>query len=113
MGRPAQATGTRGSVVGAAGWMIGLSVVLFWLPILGPAIAGFVGGRKAGSVGKAVVAAFAPAVALGALVAVILIAFELPLVGTVAGVGLFLFILAEDVPLFIGAVVGAGVSQGT
>jgi hypothetical protein len=92
--------------------MIALSVVLFWLPILGPAIAGFVGGRKAGSVGKAVVASFAPAVALGVAVAVVLVAFELPLVGTVAGVGLFLFILAEDVPLFIGAVVGASLAEG-
>lgn len=113
MTRPTETSAGRGSVLAAAGWMIGLSVVLFWLPIAGPAIAGFVGGRKAGSVRKAIVAAFAPAVALGALVAVVLIAFELPLVGAVAGVGLLLFILAEDVPLFIGAMVGAGLAEGT
>lgn len=46
----------RGSVMSAMGWMIGLSAVLFWLPVIGSLIAGYVGGRKAGSWGRALAA---------------------------------------------------------
>jgi hypothetical protein len=101
----------RGSVLRAALWMIGLSIVLFWLPILGPAIAGFVGGTKAKTMGKAMIAAFLPAVLLGAAVAAVLLLFDLPLIGTIAGVGIFIVILAEDVPMFAGAALGALVTE--
>ena len=100
-------TTADGSTLRAAAWMVGLSVLLFWLPVIGPFIAGFVGGRYAVTVGKAVVAAFAPAVVVGVLVGVILAAFDLPLIGTLAGVGLFIAVLVQDVPLFIGAILGA------
>ena len=30
-------------------WMIGLSILLFWMLVAGPFIAGLVGGRKAGT----------------------------------------------------------------
>ena len=33
----------RGSIPKAMAWMIGLSVALFWIPLLGSFIAGFVG----------------------------------------------------------------------
>ena len=46
----------RGSIPGAMAWMIGLSILLSWIPIFGGLIAGYVGGSKAGSVGRAVVA---------------------------------------------------------
>lgn len=101
----------RGSVLRAALWMIGLSIALFWLPILGPAIAGFVGGTKAKTMGKAMFAAFLPAVLLGAAVAAVLLLFDLPLIGTIAGVGIFIVILAEDVPMFAGAALGALVTE--
>lgn len=96
----------------AAAWMVGLSVALFWLPIVGPFIAGFVGGRRAVTVGRALVAAFAPAVLLAVAVVLILAAFELPVIGTVAGIGVALFVLAEDIPLFIGAWLGAALEDG-
>ncbi len=82
-------------------------MLLFWLPILGPLIAGFVGGRAAGTVGRALAAAFMPAVLLGALVAVVLLAFDLPVIGALAGGAVFVVILAEDLPLFLGAWLGA------
>lgn len=96
-----------GSVFGAAMWMIGVSILLFWLPVAGPAIAGFIGGAKAGTVGRAMIAAFVPALLLGALVAGVLLLFDLPLIGTIAGIGVLIWILAEDVPMFIGAALGA------
>src|SRR3712207_9056820 len=52
-----KATVNWGSIGSATLWMAGLSVLLFWIPTLGPLIAGFVGGRKAGGVGPAIVAA--------------------------------------------------------
>jgi prepilin-type processing-associated H-X9-DG protein len=51
----------RESVQGAFAWTLGLSVCLGWLPVLGPSIAGYVGGRKARKTGSAVAAAVVPA----------------------------------------------------
>ena len=53
-----------GAVVGAL-WMFFISLLLFWLPVFGPLIAGFVGGKKAGGVGSALGAVFLPAIVLG------------------------------------------------
>lgn len=91
--------------------MVGLSIALFWLPIAGPFIAGFVGGRRAVTIGRATVAAFAPAVILALVVIGILAAFELPVIGAVAGIGVAIVILAEDIPLFLGAWLGAAVTD--
>lgn len=96
-----------GSTLAAAGWMVGLSILLFWIPVAGPFIAGFVGGRKAVTMGKALVAALAPAVLVAVIVIAVLAAFELPVIGAVAGIGLAIAVLVEDVPLFIGAALGA------
>lgn len=101
-----RARGT-GSFWRAALWMLGLSVALVWVPIAGPLIAGFVGGRHAGSVGKAVAAALLPAVALGVLVGAILAAFDLEVLGVIAGLGVGVVVLIEDVLLLVGAATGA------
>ncbi len=101
----------RGSIPQAMAWMLGLSVALFWLPIFGGLIAGYVGGRKAGGLGPAVVAVFLPGIALG------LISFFLaallgwipiigPLIGFIAGLGGFVLSFMNVVPLMIGAVIG-------
>lgn len=111
MDDPTRSTERRGSTVTAAAWMVGLSVLLFWLPIAGPFIAGFVGGRRAVTVGKAILAAFAPAVILAVVVTAILAAFELPVIGAVAGIGVAVVILVEDIPLFLGAWLGAALSD--
>ena len=86
--------------------MLGLSLLLFWLPIVGPLIAGYVGGRMAGGVGRAVTLAVLPAVAMGLLVALVVAAFDLPVLGTVAGIRVFVVVLVQDVPLLIGAAFG-------
>lgn len=91
--------------------MIALSILLFWLPVIGPFLAGLVGGRKATTVGRAIVAAFAPAVLVGLLVVLLLAAFSLPVIGAVAGLGLAIAVLVQDVPLFVGAWLGAAVTR--
>src|ERR1700761_1534534 len=94
-----------GSVGSAAVWMFGLSILLFWLPILGPLIAGFVGGRKAGGVGNAILAAILPAIVFGVLLfflGTLLTGF--PLFGFVAGAGGLVFAILHVGPLLLGAI---------
>ncbi len=97
-----------GSIGSAIFWMFLLSVLLFWLPIVGPFIAGFVGGRKAGTVGNALLAALLP----GFIVAIVLFFFAslltgTPLFGFLAGAGGFVIAAAHFGPLLVGAIVGA------
>jgi hypothetical protein len=97
-----------GSVVSAMLWMFLLSVLLFWLPVAGPLIAGFVGGRKAGSLGNAVLAVFLPGLIIGALLffsASLLTG--VPLVGLLAGMGGFAVAAIHIGPLLLGAIIGA------
>ncbi len=49
-------------------WITLLSLLLWWVPVLGPAVAGYVGGRKAGTPLRGAVAALIPiSIAFGAL----------------------------------------------
>lgn len=77
-----------GSVFWGAFWMFLISLLLFWLPGVGGFIAGLVGGRVAGSVGNALLAAFLPAIVLGA--------------------GLFFFATALTGMIAIGVLAGLG-----
>ena len=106
-----RATIDRGSVGSAMLWMIGLSILLFWLPTIGPLIAGFVGGRKAGGIGAAFVAAIIPAILVGVLLVLLGTLVDLPIIGALVGAGLFFIILFESIPLLIGAVVGGAVNE--
>jgi hypothetical protein len=97
-----------GSVGSAILWMFVLSLLLFWLPVVGPLIAGFVGGRKAGSVGHAMVAVILPGLVFGvALFLFASVLTGLPVVGFVAGAGGVVFALAHMGPLLLGAILGA------
>jgi hypothetical protein len=98
----------QGSVRSAMLWMFWLSILLFWLPVAGPLIAGFVGGRKAGSLGNAVLAVFLPGFIIGA--AAFLLASALtgvPLFGALAGAGGAVLALAHIGPLLVAAIIGA------
>ena len=97
-----------GSVAAAITWMFLLSILLFWLPLLGPLVAGFVGGRKAGGLGNAVLAVFLPGLVLGlALFFLASLLTGFPLLGAVAGAGGFVLVAAHVGPLLLGAVIGA------
>lgn len=101
----------RGSIPNAIAWMIGLSALLFWMPIVGGLIAGFVGGQKAGSPGRGAVAAVLP----GLLFTVFVMLFgtllgSIPIIGHVfallAGMGTIVLSTVNLIPLVLGAVVG-------
>src|SRR5581483_4118757 len=97
-----------GSVGSAILWMFVLSILLFWLPLIGPLIAGFVGGRKAGSLGNAILAVLLPGVVFGAILFFLAsVLTGMPLFGFLAGAGGLVVALAHVGPLLIGAVVGA------
>ena len=99
--------GRRGSIVAGAVWMFLISLLLFWLPVLGPLIAGLVGGQKAGGVGAAIAAVFLPAVFVGILLFVLFTAIGLPFVGVLTGGIAFLTVAATMIgPLLIGAIIG-------
>lgn len=100
----------RGSVAKAALYMGAISLVLIWLPVIGPIVAGIVGGKAARTVGKAIVAAIIPSILLGAGLFAILNAFDLPLIGALSGIGIFLFILIGDIPMIIAAAAVAAVT---
>ncbi len=106
----------RGSIPAAMGWMIGLSAVLFWAPVLGGLVAGFVGGRKAGSVGRAVAAALLPGFILfvfmlffGGLLGGIPILGQL--VALIGGLGGLVLSAVHVIPLLIGAAIGGATAS--
>jgi predicted branched-subunit amino acid permease len=101
----------RGSLGSATLWMVGLSVLLFWIPTVGPLIAGFVGGRKAGDVGPAIVAAIIPAVFVSVLLFLLGTLVSLPVIGALVGAGMFFVVVFEGVPLLIGAIIGGALAE--
>lgn len=97
----------KGSVGSGIFWMFFLSILLFWLPVIGPFLAGFVGGKKAGGVGGALTAVLIPVLVL----AILLFALGtwisgVPLLGAIAGAGGFVLVLIEIGPLILGAFIG-------
>lgn len=93
-------------------WMGGLSLLLFWLPVVGPLVAGLVGGRKAGSVKRAIIAVFLPAFLLGLLVtAGVAYLTELLAWGVLAGVGTAVLLLVQVGPMLAGALAGGLIAE--
>jgi hypothetical protein len=96
-----------GSMVMALFWMFLISLLLFWLPFIGPLIAGIVGGKAAGGVGAALMAVLVPCIVFGALLFFIASSLTgVPVIGMVAGVGGLALALAHVGPLLLGAIIG-------
>jgi hypothetical protein len=102
----ASAQAQQGSIVSGTLWMIGLAILLFWLPVIGPLIAGFVGGRKSGSVGAALLSSIIPALLAAGLLLLIGSVIGAPVLGALAGAGLFIILLVETIPMMLAAIVG-------
>lgn len=103
----------EGGIVTAIVWMFVLSVLLFWLPVIGPLIAGLVGGRKSGGLGNAIAAVFLPAIVLGVFLFAAASAISgVPLIGAIAAGGGFVLALVGIGPLFLGAVIGGLFAKG-
>jgi hypothetical protein len=97
----------RGSILAAILWMFFISLLLFWLPGIGPLIAGIVGGKVAGGVGRAIIAVFLPAILFGIfLFFAASVMTGLPIVGIVAGAGGLVYASSHVGSLLIGAIIG-------
>lgn len=98
----------KGSVRSGMFWMLLISTLLFWLPVLGPLLAGIVGGKKAGTIGRALVAALLPGFLFGCvLFSLGSVMSGVPLLGVVAGAGGVLLVMSHIGPLLVGAIVGS------
>ena len=91
--------------------MTGVGLVLVWLPVFGPLIAGFAGGRIIGRPGWAVVVALMPAIMLGALTVAGGALVDRLVLGALAGTGLFVLIAVQDMLLVFGAYLGGVLAE--
>jgi hypothetical protein len=99
------------NVVAASAWMVGITLVLFFLPLINGLIGGFVGGYKVGTPGRALGAAVLPAIIAAGGLWAILGSLDHPLLGFLAGVAVGILVLLADVGIFIGAFIGGAVSN--
>ena len=84
-----------------------LCTLLFWLPLLGPLIAGFVGGRMAVNPGRAVLASLIPSLILAVAAGTILSLFHLPVIGALTGIAVLVVAIVHSIPIMVGAALGA------
>lgn len=94
------------SIPEASLWMIGISLLLFFLPALNGLIGGLVGGYKAGSVKRGVTAAVLPLIIVALGLWALLALMDLPLLGLFAGLAVGVWIALADLGLLIGAFIG-------
>ncbi len=94
-------------------WMIGISLVLFFLPALNGLIGGAVGGYKAGSATRGLSAAILPAIISGIGIWLLLTLFDAPILGFLAGLAVGVWALISSIGLLIGAALGGAVSPGS
>ena len=87
-------------------WMFILALLLGWIPFIGPAIAGYIGGLQAGDVGSALVAAIIPSILVAGIILLLGTVIGLPIVGALVGIGAFMVLLLGTVPLLVGAWLG-------
>lgn len=99
------------NVVEGAFWMFGIMVVLFFVPGINGLIAGLVGGYKVGTVGRALVAAILPAIAAGLAIWGLLAIFDWGFIGFFAGIATGLLFALSELGLFVGAALGAAISN--
>jgi hypothetical protein len=92
--------------------MFALSLLLGWIPFIGPAIAGFVGGMQAGTTGSAILAALIPSLLLTAFVWLLGVVLDLAIIATFLGIGLFMILLIGALPLVLGAWIGGYIAEG-
>lgn len=100
-------TKSNDSIAAGMFWMFAISAVLsMFLPYLATPIAGFIGGRVAGSVRSALIAACIPGFVL--VVGVLLFSSMIggPIVGLISAVGIGFAVAVTFTGLFVGALIG-------
>lgn len=103
----------RSSIFVSMLWMIGISLLLFFLPAINGLIGGGVGGYKAGSAGRGLGAAILPAVIVGALIWVLLAILDAPVLGFLGGLAVGLWAMFSSLGLLVGAIIGGALAPDT
>lgn len=101
----------RTNVVLASAWMVGICLLLFFLPLVNGLIGGAVGGYKAGTPSRGAIAALIPALIVTAALWAIFAVFGGPVLGFFAGAAAGVLVLLADVGLFIGALIGGYLAE--
>ena len=99
------------NLITASAWMVGLSLLLFFLPAVNGLIGGAVGGYKAGTPGRGVMAALIPAAVIAIGLWVLMVMGGAPVWGLFAGTAVGILVIGSEVGLFIGAIVGGFIGQ--
>lgn len=102
---PTEKTQNTNIAVGAL-WMIGVTLALFFLPILNGLIGGLIGGYKVGSLKRALAAAVLPALVAAVGLWVIFAVLGAPIFGVLAGAGVAVMIGLSEIGIFLGAAIG-------
>lgn len=103
----------RKNIVIASLWMVGISVALFFLPLINGLVGGAVGGYKAGTWKRGLIAALIPAAVVSVATWVILIAADAPVIGLFTGTAVGVLILLADMGIFVGAAIGGYMAQAS
>ena len=101
----------RTSVVVGSLWMLGITLVLFFLPLVNGLIGGLVGGYKVGSPGRALAAAILPGAVAAVGLWLLLALFNLPFLGFFAGLAVGIAVLLSEVGLLVGALGGGWLAK--
>ncbi len=96
----------RSSVAAGSLWMVGITLALFFLPLVNGLIGGLVGGYKVGDVRRALFAAILPSVVVAVVMWALVAAFGAPGWGALAGLTVGAVIAFADIGIFIGAAIG-------
>jgi hypothetical protein len=107
----APAATRRGSLLAGGLVMLVLALVLSWLPLIGPLIAGAAGGWIIADGRRALLVALVPAALLAVFLVLVLVAFELPVLGVVAGFAIFVVVAVQEIPLLVGAYAGGALRR--
>lgn len=98
------------SILVSSLWMVGVSMLLFFIPALNGLIGGVVGGYKAGSAGRGLTAAVLPSIVVGLLLWGLFAVFDAPIIGLLGGVAMGLWALFSSIGLLIGAAAGGAMA---
>lgn len=94
------------SILVSSLWMIAISLLLFFVPAVNGLVGGAVGGYKAGSASRGLVAALLPSIVVGLALWGLLASYGRPVLGFFGGLAVGLWALISSVALLIGAAIG-------
>lgn len=91
--------------------MIGVTLALFFLPLINGIIGGAVGGYRVGGAKRAMLAAILPAAVVAVGLWLLFALVEAPVWGLLAGLTAAALVALADVGIFIGAAIGGAMAN--